>query len=204
MGPILDMMAVVLENIPTNTIVAKTTISAVNQTAKIISSVPNILYHKKVSILDTFLHLHIMQNRLIVKGYDPFQAFPEALFHQLLLAMAHPDHETRVGAHHVFSTVLMPSLVGPWVDQNGKSSEAFSGFSVVNTLRSQSFSIQVGKNSTETADRELRDERYQIADVKQSTFSPAHAQSYSFKHAMTGGKMVLNSRLYDFSFSLLI
>ncbi|RVW28586.1 hypothetical protein CK203_094814 [Vitis vinifera] len=118
-GPILDMMAVVLENIPTNTIVAKTTISAVYRTAQIISSVPNISYHKK--------------------------AFPEALFHQLLLAMAHPDHETRVGAHHVFSTVLMPSLACPWVDQNGISSEAFSGFSAVNTLQkvsSQSFSIQ--------------------------------------------------------------
>ncbi|THG16574.1 hypothetical protein TEA_017355 [Camellia sinensis var. sinensis] len=47
-GPILDMMAVALENIPSNA------------------------------------------------------AFPDALFRQLLLAMAHPDHETRVGAHHVF------------------------------------------------------------------------------------------------------
>ncbi|KAJ0024807.1 hypothetical protein Pint_07062 [Pistacia integerrima] len=33
-------------------------------------------------------------------------AFPDALFHQLLLAMAHPDHETRVGAHSVVSVVL--------------------------------------------------------------------------------------------------
>ncbi|KAJ0086922.1 hypothetical protein Patl1_07163 [Pistacia atlantica] len=34
------------------------------------------------------------------------RAFPDALFHQLLLAMAHPDHETRVGAHSVVSVVL--------------------------------------------------------------------------------------------------
>lgn len=129
-----------------------------------------------------------------MKGYDLFQAFPEALFHQLLLVMAHPDHETRVGAHRIFSTVLMPSLVGPRVDQNGKSSEAFSGFSTVNnTLRSQSFSILVGNNNKGSANGELREEQCHIADVKQSTLSPSHAQSYSFKHAMTDGKMVLNS-----------
>lgn len=51
MGPILDMMAVVLENIPTTTLVARTTISAVLQTAKIISSIPNVSYHKKASAL---------------------------------------------------------------------------------------------------------------------------------------------------------
>ncbi|XVF37724.1 hypothetical protein REPUB_Repub20aG0034300 [Reevesia pubescens] len=50
-GPILDMMAVVLENISTNSIVARTTISAVHRTADIISSIPNISYHKKASVL---------------------------------------------------------------------------------------------------------------------------------------------------------
>ncbi|GFY96226.1 Uncharacterized protein Acr_11g0005320 [Actinidia rufa] len=39
------------------------------------------------------------------------QAFPEALFHQLLPAMVHPDHETRIGAHRIFSVVLVPSSV---------------------------------------------------------------------------------------------
>ncbi|KAH7685032.1 putative transmembrane protein cmp44E protein [Dioscorea alata] len=81
-GPILDMMAVVLENIPTSAIVARTTISAVYRIAQIAASIPNLSYHKK--------------------------AFPEALFHQLLLAMTHPDHMTRVGSHRVFSAVLMP------------------------------------------------------------------------------------------------
>ncbi|KAK8986133.1 hypothetical protein V6N11_082415 [Hibiscus sabdariffa] len=99
-GPILDMMAVVLENISTNSIVARTTISAVQRTAEIISSIPNISYHKKT--------------------------FPDALFHQLLHAMSHPDHETRVGAHNIFSIVLMPSLLSPLSDQNKKTSEAVS------------------------------------------------------------------------------
>lgn len=46
-GPILDMMAVVLENISTTTVVARATISAVYLTAKIVSTVPNVSYHKK-------------------------------------------------------------------------------------------------------------------------------------------------------------
>lgn len=60
-----------------------------------------------------------------------FQAFPDALYHQLLLSMTHPDHETRVGAHSVFSVVLMPSLCSPqlnqkrWMAQNVQS-EIFS------------------------------------------------------------------------------
>ncbi|KAJ1387867.1 Armadillo-type fold [Sesbania bispinosa] len=100
-GPILDLMAVVLENISTTTIVARTTISAVYQTAKLITSIPN--------------------------------AFPDALFHQLLLAMAHPDHETRIGAHSVFSIVLMPSLFSPQLDQKTKMTQ---------NIPSESFSIQ--------------------------------------------------------------
>ncbi|XP_017433169.1 protein SEMI-ROLLED LEAF 2 isoform X3 [Vigna angularis] len=96
-GPILDLMAVVLENISTTTTIARTTISAVYQTAKLITSIPNVSYYKK--------------------------AFPDALFHQLLLAMAHSDHETRVGAHRIFSVVLIPSPFSPQLDQITKMSE---------------------------------------------------------------------------------
>ncbi|KAK9159512.1 hypothetical protein Syun_005853 [Stephania yunnanensis] len=95
-GPILDMMAVVLENVPTTAVVARTTLSAVYRTAQIISSIPNISYNKK--------------------------AFPEALLHQLILAMAHPDSETRVWAHRIFSVVLMPSVSCPWSDVRENSS----------------------------------------------------------------------------------
>ncbi|KAI3409223.1 uncharacterized protein J3R85_019581 [Psidium guajava] len=68
-GPVLDVMAVMLENISTITVIARTTISAVYRTAQIVASLPNLTYQNK--------------------------AFPEALFHQLLPAMVHPDHETR-------------------------------------------------------------------------------------------------------------
>ncbi|KAJ4971996.1 hypothetical protein NE237_005095 [Protea cynaroides] len=86
-GPVLDMMAVMLENISTITVMARTTISAVYRTAQIVASIPNLSYQNK--------------------------AFPEALFHQLLLAMVYPDQETRVGAHRIFSVVLVPSSVCP-------------------------------------------------------------------------------------------
>ncbi|KAE8718344.1 putative serine/threonine-protein kinase GCN2-like [Hibiscus syriacus] len=98
-GPILDMMAVVLENISTNSIVARTTISAVQRTAEIISSIPNISYHKKASILAVMFIL---------------------IFHM------HLNHETRVGAHKIFSIVLMPALLSPLSDQNKKTSEVVS------------------------------------------------------------------------------
>jgi hypothetical protein len=86
-GPILDAMALMLENISAVTDVARTTIAAVFRTAQIIASIPNLQYQNK--------------------------AFPEALFHQLLQAMVHPDHKTRIGAHRIFSVVLVPTSVCP-------------------------------------------------------------------------------------------
>jgi len=86
-GPILDTLAVVLENISSSMIVARSTISAAYRTAQIVASLPNLSHQSK--------------------------AFPEALFHQLLLAMVYPDCETHLGAHRIFSVVLVPSSVAP-------------------------------------------------------------------------------------------
>ncbi|XP_057547816.1 protein SEMI-ROLLED LEAF 2-like isoform X1 [Amaranthus tricolor] len=86
-GPILDIMAVMLENISSITVIARTTLLAVFRTAQIIAPLPNVSYQNK--------------------------AFPEALFHRLLPAMVHKDHETRVVAHRIFSVVLVPSSVAP-------------------------------------------------------------------------------------------
>ncbi|KAM7530084.1 hypothetical protein LguiB_033494 [Lonicera macranthoides] len=88
-GQIFDAMAAMLENISSITIIARTTIAAVYRTSEIIASLPNHSYRNK--------------------------AFPEALFHQLLPAMVHQDHETRVGAHRIFSIVLVPSSVCPQI-----------------------------------------------------------------------------------------
>ncbi|XP_060185208.1 protein SEMI-ROLLED LEAF 2 isoform X2 [Lycium barbarum] len=86
-GPILDVMAVTLENISSIKVISRTTVAAVYRASQIIASMPNLSYQNK--------------------------AFPEALFHQLLPAMVHPDLETRVGAHRIFSVVLVPSSVSP-------------------------------------------------------------------------------------------
>lgn len=69
------------------------------------------------------------------------KAFPEALFHQILLAMASSDHETRLGAHRIFSVVLVPSSVCPYTasSQNyadldrtlSRSASAFSSSSAL-------------------------------------------------------------------------
>lgn len=178
-GPILDVMAGVLENMSNNTVVARTTISAVHRTAQIISTIPNISYRNK--------------------------AFPEALFHQLLLAMAHPDHETRVGAHTVFSVVLMPSLLSPWSEQNKETSNAVFGALPVSgsqKVRSASFSFQdEGKEKGEFLNGGLRAEESKTSDVdvKQSTY-----QSYSFKRAVTDGKTLTSFRLSSHQVSLLL
>jgi hypothetical protein len=65
------------------------------------------------------------------------QAFPDALFHQLLLTMAHLDRETQIGAHSVFSVVLVPSMVSPWLDQK----------KIAKKVESHSLSIQRGSFS---------------------------------------------------------
>nr|XP_043637336.1 protein SEMI-ROLLED LEAF 2-like isoform X2 [Erigeron canadensis] len=86
-SPIFDIMASMLENISSIKAIAQTTVAAVYRTAQVIASLPHMAYNNK--------------------------AFPEALFHQLLPAMVHPDNETRIGAHRIFSVVLVPSSVYP-------------------------------------------------------------------------------------------
>ncbi|KAL5703058.1 hypothetical protein ACHQM5_028197 [Ranunculus cassubicifolius] len=148
-GPILDMMAVVLENVPSTTVVARATISAVYRTAQIISSIPNISYGKK--------------------------AFPDALFHQLILAMAHPDPETRVWAHRLFSVVLMPSLYRPWSEPQGKPSSASDDVS-----QRMNGTLSVQSESREQLDVTDEKEKKNI-DMGRCTVRSSRGQVYSFK-----------------------
>lgn len=46
-GQILDTMAVMLENISSATVIARTTIAAVFRTAQIVASIPNLSYKDK-------------------------------------------------------------------------------------------------------------------------------------------------------------
>lgn len=134
-GPILDMLAVVLENLPAGAVAARATIYAVHQTSQIVSSLPNLSYYKK--------------------------AFPDALFHHLLLAMAHPDHETRAGAHRIFSTLLMPSLSSIWSSGERKVSRSLSEQSLMKSqkMNSRSVSLLDGSgNKYDCSDPEMREE----------------------------------------------
>ncbi|KAB1213316.1 hypothetical protein CJ030_MR5G003614 [Morella rubra] len=166
MGPILDVMAVVLENMPITVVVARATITA---------------------------------------------AFPEALFHQLLLAMAHPDPETRVGAYSVFSIVLVPSLPCPWLDQNIKHSKPVSRFPSFGASQEDgSGSLpthEKGEATTEPKNVGPTEEVNQISDVglKPSRMDLSPHQSYSFERALTDGKTVLTClRLSSHQVSLLL
>lgn len=47
-GPVLDMVAVMLENISSNAIIARTTSSAAYRISQIIASVPNLSYQNRV------------------------------------------------------------------------------------------------------------------------------------------------------------
>lgn len=69
------------------------------------------------------------------------QVFPDALFHQLLLAMSHADSETRVVAHNVFSVLLLGTLCLPWSDKHKEGSDAVSETLSVDT-RHTSLSCQ--------------------------------------------------------------
>ncbi|KAL9296510.1 hypothetical protein ACSQ67_022406 [Phaseolus vulgaris] len=162
-GPILDLMAVALENTSTTTTIARTTISAVYQTAKLITSIPN--------------------------------AFPDALFHQLLLAMAHSDHETRVGAHRIFSVVLMPSLFSPQLDQKTKMSEK---------VPSESFSIQhESLLGAEYMNGKHLEGKAVVGVREKYAIHPYHV--HIFSGALTDGKHDLSSfRLSSHQVSLLL
>ncbi|XP_030536471.1 protein SEMI-ROLLED LEAF 2 isoform X2 [Rhodamnia argentea] len=172
-GPILDMMAVVLESLPPTALVARSTIYAVYRTARIISSIPSVSNDKK--------------------------AFPDSLFHQLLVAMVHPDHEARIGAHSILSTVLMPSLVCPLSDQR-KHVQTL-------TARKRSFGDQDEGKDSVVPSIVSKEEVNQIldGDAKRSPLSGTLCQSNSLKLALTDGKADITSlRLSSHQVSLLL
>ncbi|KAK4800064.1 hypothetical protein SAY86_025429 [Trapa natans] len=138
-GPILDIMAVMLENISTITVISRTTISAAYRIAQIVASLPNLTYQNK--------------------------AFPEALFHQLLPAMVHQDHETRISAHRVFSVVLVPTSVCPQPSLSETPSEtARKGAEITRTL---SRTVSVFSSSAALFEK-LRNEKTFLRNINSS------------------------------------
>ncbi|KAK6911653.1 hypothetical protein RJ641_023746 [Dillenia turbinata] len=81
--PLCDMMAITLEKLPSAGAVARATIASLVVLAHTISSASISLQSQQV--------------------------FPEALLIQLLKVMLHPDVEARIGAHQIFSVLLIPN-----------------------------------------------------------------------------------------------
>ncbi|XP_010557096.1 PREDICTED: uncharacterized protein LOC104826204 isoform X2 [Tarenaya hassleriana] len=183
-GLILDMLAVVLEAISTNVLTARTTTSAVLRAAHIASAVPNISYHKKV--------------------------LPDALFHQLLLAMSHADCETRVGAHNIFSVLLLQPLLLPLSDQHKETSEAVSGVLSVNgthKIRTENCLQDEDKGKAEASlNGELsKQNQTSYSSVPQSTRQQFSCQSIdSFKDVAGRIKSLSSLRLSSHQVNLLL
>ncbi|WMV10800.1 hypothetical protein MTR67_004185 [Solanum verrucosum] len=80
---------------------------------KLYTAVDECLVQLSLKVGDAGPILDVMAVMLESISNVTVMAFPEALFHQVLLAMVSPDHETRLVAHRVFSVVLVPSSVCP-------------------------------------------------------------------------------------------
>lgn len=90
--------------------------------------------------------------------------------------MAHPDHETRIGAHSVFSIVLMPSLSSSRVDQKTQKTQK---------VPSESFHLgeaHIDGNPVEGG--------AVVGVSREYTVHPYHG--YNFSGALTDGKDVRN------------
>jgi len=115
------------------------------------------------------------------------QAFPEALFHQLLPAMVHPDHETRVGAHRIFSVVLVPSSVSPCPSSNNKGSDL---------SRTLSRTVSVFSSSAALFDKQRRDKTSTRENVFQDSKNNAH-EGEQISNGMLARLKSSTSRVYS-------
>ncbi|KAK8545951.1 hypothetical protein V6N12_026759 [Hibiscus sabdariffa] len=97
--PLFNMMALSLEKLPSSGSVARAAIGSLMVLAHMIS----LALVSSGSQLVRFLCA--VGAPVIVEVY----VFPEALLVQLMKAMLHPNLEVRVGAHQIFSALLIPS-----------------------------------------------------------------------------------------------
>lgn len=123
------------------------------------------------------------------------QAFPESLFHQLLPAMVHPDHETRVGAHRIFSVVLVPSSVCPYTGSAEPESKKATDLQrtlsrTVSVFSSSAALFEKLKNRSSSRENVLQeikekptgeDEQRNINDGMLSRIKSTYSRVYSFR-----------------------
>ena len=87
----------------------------------------------------------------------------------------------------------MPSLMPPWSDQKDLASQNSLRLSVLPMkAKSGSFSIPEGSKAEAEAVTTVEEIQRLDDEVKKSQVRRSHSKSYSFKSAMTNGKMVRN------------
>ena len=94
--------------------------------------------------------------------------------------MAHPDHETRIGAHSVFSLLLMPSVFSSGLDQKTKITQKVPSES--SSIQHEGFSEVEHMNGKPV-------EGKTVADVS-GKYVVHPYRDYSFSGALTDGKDV--------------
>lgn len=130
--------------------------------------------------LDIFLGVIFTYFFLI--GFTCYQAFPEALFHQLLVAMVCSDYETRLGAHRIFSIVLVPSSVCPL------SSSATTSTQNPDVQRTLSRTVSVFSSSAALFGK-LGNDR---SSTQGTQFKPSVGKIAEDENASSSGNSVLN------------
>jgi len=94
--------------------------------------------------------------------------------------MAHPDSETQIGAHSVFSMVLMPSMCSPWLDPKTKIAQ------------NDNFSTQHETFSGAENSNGKLEEGKAIASVNGKKYVIHPYRGYSFTPKLTDGEDVRN------------
>ncbi|KAF5952160.1 hypothetical protein HYC85_010104 [Camellia sinensis] len=151
---LFDVMATTLEKLPSVKVITRATIESLIILAHVIS----------LASVSSFSQ----------------QVFPEALLVQLLKVMLHPDVEVRVGAHKIFSGLLIPSSNHPLRDVSNhprrwhsNSASAFASITaLLERLRREKDGTKVQKHAINIRDdfneRDAEEERQQGRALKNS------------------------------------
>ncbi|CAA7017161.1 unnamed protein product [Microthlaspi erraticum] len=145
--PLFDMMAVSVEGLPSSGVVSRAAVGSLL-----------ILAHAMSSVLSPSMRSQ--------------QVFPDALLDALLKAMLHPNVETRVGAHEIFSVILLPSsgqsqaglasvrASGYLSESRNWKSDTTSAFTSIaarlDKLRKEKDGVKVEKNGYNNTHEELK------------------------------------------------
>ncbi|GJN08071.1 hypothetical protein PR202_ga25959 [Eleusine coracana subsp. coracana] len=187
--PLYDMMAIALENLPSMPTVARATLGSL------------------------LILSHIVSLTSVSAGAP--MVFPEALLQQILKSMVHPDIDTRVGAHHMFSAIVVrgpghPRSESEYLYETKKQSRTTSVFAsataLLEKLRREKENLGSDKPKNVTPDDETKiamlteDQTNQLfsafwIQANQTDNTPFNYEAIGHSYSLT----VLSSRLKNSS-----